>query len=257
MGRYKLTIEYDGSPFVGWQRQVNGLSVQQVLETAIFSFCQQNVTVHGASRTDAGVHALRQIAHVDLLKDYMPEQIRDATNAYLRPHPISILDVEAVNDNFHARFSALSRHYVYRIINRRARLTLDTGHAWWIRKPLDVEVMQASVSCLLGRHDFSTFRSSKCQAKSPIRTVDTTLITRKDDVVTVAISAKSFLHHQVCNIVGTLYLIGAGRWSVTDLRQALEARDRRAGGPAAPACGLYLTEVRYLRKTEPAANNIL
>lgn len=255
MPRYKLTIEYNGGPFIGWQRQANGLSVQQVLEAAVFAFCQQVVTVHGAGRTDSGVHAMGQVAHVDLLQAYTPVKIRDAMNAHLRSYPVIVLHAEAVERCFHARFSAIRRHYLYRIVNRKAPLALEIGRAWFVPNWLDIEVMATAAHCLLGRHDFSTFRASKCQARSPIRTLDAVTVTRHDDVISVAVSARSFLHHQVRNIVGTLRLVGEGRWTDADLRQALEARDRCASGPAAPACGLYLTGVSYLCKTEPLSAN--
>ncbi len=252
MHRYKLILEYDGGPFVGWQRQANGLSVQEVVETAVSTFCQRSVVVQGAGRTDAGVHALGQAAHLDLPRVYAPERVRDALNAHLRPHPVAVLKVERVDARFHARFSAIARCYLYRIVNRRIPLTLETGRAWWVPSSLDVEAMATAAQCLVGRHDFSTFRASACQAESPVRTLDLLTVTRQSEIIVVVARARSFLHHQVRNIVGTLRLVGEGRWNGPDLQQALVARDRRAGGPAAPACGLYLTGVGYPPEADSA-----
>ncbi|VBB69107.1 tRNA pseudouridine synthase A [invertebrate metagenome] len=246
MSRYKLTLEYDGRSFVGWQRQNNGLSVQEVVESAAFAFCQRSVVVQGAGRTDAGVHALGQVAHLDLPGTYAPERIRDALNAHMRPHLVAVLMVETVDDHFHARFSATERMYIYRIINRRTPLVLESGRAWWVPDPLNVQAMATAAQYLLGRHDFSTFRASGCQAESPVRTLNTLTVTQHGEVVSIVARARSFLHRQVRNMTGTLRLIGDGRWTYSDLRYALAARDRRAGGPTAPACGLYLTEVRYM-----------
>ena len=245
MTRYKLVIEYDGRPFVGWQRQVNGPSVQQAIEDAIEGFCQRRVTVQCAGRTDAGVHALGQVAHIDLDHDPAPDTVRDAINHHLKPAPIALLAVEQVADDFHARFDAVARAYCYRIVNRRAPLTVDAGLAWRVAAPLDTNAMHAAAQGLVGRHDFSSFRAAECQANSPVRTLDRLTVTRDLDRIDVAVSARSFLHHQVRNIVGTLCLVGTGKWTAPDLVTALEARDRSAAGPTAPPDGLYLTAVRY------------
>lgn len=250
MVRYRLVLEYDGGPFAGWQRQSNGLSVQEVVERAVFAFCQQSVAVQGAGRTDAGVHALGQVAHLDLPRSHAPERVRDALNAHLRPYPVVMLRVERVDEYFHARFSAIERRYLYRIVNRRTPLTLERGRAWWVPAVLDTEAMETAAQCLVGRHDFSTFRASGCQADSPVRTLNVLSVSRQEDEILVAAHARSFLHHQVRNIVGTLRLVGEGRWTCTDLIQALTACDRRYGGPTAPACGLYLTGVGYRQEIE-------
>ncbi len=245
MSRYKLTLEYDGRFFVGWQRQNNGLSVQGVVEAAALAFRQRSVVVEGAGRTDSGVHALGQVAHIDLPETDAPERVRDALNAHLKPYPVIILMVEKVDMNFHARFSATERVYSYKIINRKAPLILDNGRAWWVPDLLDVKAMAMAAQCLLGRHDFSTFRASGCQAESPVRTLNSLTVTTDGEVVSIIASARSFLHRQVRNMTGTLRLVGKGQWTESDLRRALAARDRRAGGPTAPACGLYLTAVNY------------
>ena len=245
MPRFKLTIEYDGTPFVGWQRQDNGPSVQAALESAARGYCQTDVLVQGAGRTDAGVHALGQVAHVDLPRDDRPQVVANALNAHLRPHPISVLKAEKVDSEFHARFSAVERGYVYRIVNRRAPTTLDINRAWWISPALDAQAMHAAAQVLVGRHDFSSFRAVTCQADSPIKTLDEIAVSREADVIAVTVRARSFLHHQVRNIVGTLRFVGEGKWTVSDVQEALEARDRSAAGPTAPPDGLYLTHVRY------------
>jgi tRNA pseudouridine38-40 synthase len=245
MPRFKLLIEYDGAPFVGWQSQENGLSVQDVLEAALQAFCGAEVNVHGAGRTDAGVHALGQVAHVDLPKDYDGDTVRDALNAHLRPHPVGVLQADPVPDTFHARFSAVRRHYRYRIVNRRADLTLDRGRAWRVPRPLDIGAMQAAAQRLVGQHDFTTFRAAECQAPSPVKTLDALDIARSGDEVGVTAAARSFLHHQVRSMVGSLAWVGEGRWSGDDLSAALAARDRTACGPVAPPEGLYLVRVDY------------
>ncbi|MFQ5955119.1 MAG: tRNA pseudouridine(38-40) synthase TruA [Kiloniellales bacterium] len=245
MTRYKLTLEYDGGPFVGWQRQENGPSVQQALEQAIDEFAGEAVTVHAGGRTDAGVHACGQVVHFDLAKPADPEVVRDALNHHLRPLPVVVLAAEAVSENFHARFSATGRVYLYRIIDRRAPLGLDRGRAWWVPVPLDVEAMAEAARVLIGRHDFSTFRASECQASSPVKTLDVLDLERRDAAIEVTAEAQSFLHHQVRNMVGTLKLVGEGKWDAGDVAAALAARDRRRGGPTAPAEGLYLMAVRY------------
>jgi tRNA pseudouridine38-40 synthase len=243
--RYKLTIEYCGAGLVGWQRQAKGLSVQHALETAIRDFCGASVTVFGAGRTDAGVHALAQIAHVDLLREAAPEVIRSAVNYHLRPQAISVLAVEPAPPDFDARRSATARRYLYRILNRRAPPALERGRVWHVAAPLDLAAMQAGARHLVGHHDFSTFRDSLCQAKSPLKTLDALDVTREGDEIHIAARARSFLHHQVRNMAGTLKLVGLGRWQPDDVARALAARDRRAGGPTAPAAGLTLVEIRY------------
>jgi tRNA pseudouridine38-40 synthase len=245
MPRYKLTIEYDGGPFAGWQAQDNGLTVQAVLAAAITNFCGETVVVRGAGRTDAGVHALGQIAHFDLARDFDADTVRDATNAHLRPHPVAVLAAEPVSANFDARFAALRRHYVYRIINRRADLTLDAGRAWRTPRPLDAAAMQDAAQRLVGRHDFTTFRAAECQAKSPVRTLDRLTVERHGEELRIAAAARSFLHRQVRSMVGSLVLVGEGKWSGDDLAAALAARDRAACGPVAPPQGLYLVRVDY------------
>lgn len=245
MTRYKLVIEYDGRPFVGWQRQDNGPSVQQAIEDAIEGFCQRRVTVQCAGRTDAGVHALGQVAHIDLDHDPAPDTVRDAINYHLKPAPVALLAVEQVAHDFHARFDAVARAYCYRIVNRRAPLTVDAGLALRVAAPLDSDAMHAAAQGLVGRHDFSSFRAAECQANSPIRTLDRLTVIRDRDRIDMTASARSFLHHQVRNIVGTLCLVGTGKWTAPDLVAALEARDRSAAGPTAPPDGLYLTAVRY------------
>jgi tRNA pseudouridine38-40 synthase len=243
--RYKLTLEYDGTGLVGWQRQPTGPSVQNALEDAVEKFSGERVTVHGAGRTDAGVHALAQVAHFDLAREFPAETIRGALNHHLRPAPISVLLAEPVADHFDARRSAMGRFYRYRILNRRPPPMLDRMRVWHVAPVLDVAAMQAGARHLVGRHDFSTFRDSLCQAKSPIRTLDALEVTRHGEEIHIEAQARSFLHHQVRNIAGTLKLVGLGQWSPQDVATALEARDRRAGGPTAPAEGLYLVAVRY------------
>jgi len=243
--RYKLTIEYDGSGLVGWQRQANGPSVQQVLETAIAKFCGESVTVHGAGRTDAGVHALAQTAHVDLARTVAPEVLRSAVNYHLRPARIAILTAEPVPASFDARLSAIGRIYLYRILNRRAPPVLERGRVWQVAPPLNVEAMRAGAQYLIGHHDFSSFRDSLCQAKSPLKTLDALELRRAGEEIHIEARARSFLHHQVRIIVGTLKLVGLGHWRPDDVARALAAADRRAGGPTAPPDGLHLVEVRY------------
>ena len=245
MPRYKLTIEYDGGPFVGWQRQTNGVSVQQTLEEAFEKFTGQRLVVHGAGRTDAGVHARAQVAHVTLDRDWRTDVVRDAVNAHLQPAPVAVLAAERVADDFEARFSALARHYVYEIRDRRAPLTLERGRAWHVKRRLDDRAMHAAAQDLLGKHDFSTFRDSECQADSPVRTLDRLDVIRDGDAVRVFASARSFLHRQVRSIVGSLEHVGGGKWRPDDLRAALEARDRARCGMVAPAEGLYLLRVDY------------
>jgi len=245
MTRYKLLIEYDGTPFVGWQRQDNGLGVQAVLEEAALRLCGEETLVQGAGRTDAGVHALGQVAHVDLPKPFPADTVRDALNQHVRPHPISILEAEEVDDEFHARFSATGRGYLYRILDRRPPPALDRGFVWWHARPLDAAAMHDAAQALIGHHDFTSFRASECQANSPMKTLDRLDVSRAGEEIHVVAEARSFLHHQVRNMVGSLKLIGEGKWRRKDLEAALAACDRRAAGPTAPPEGLYLTKVTY------------
>jgi tRNA pseudouridine38-40 synthase len=245
MPRYKLVIEYDGAPFVGWQQQADGLSVQGVLTAAVAAFCGETIAIQGAGRTDAGVHAQGQVAHVDIAKAWDTDTVRDAANAHLRPHPVAVLSAEIVPAEFDARFSAVQRHYLYRITNRRADLALDRLRAWRVARPLDAAAMHDAAQKLLGRHDFTTFRASECQAKSPVKTLDRLDVARHGDDIDVRVSARSFLHTQVRSMVGSLELVGEGRWSAADLVRARDARDRAACGPVAPPDGLYLMRVDY------------
>ena len=245
MPRYKLTIEYDGTGFVGWQRQANGLSIQGAVEAAIERFCGERPTVFGAGRTDAGVHALAQVAHVDLGREADPETIRGAVNYHLRPHRISLVQAEPAPPGFDARRSAIGRVYRYRILNRRAPPAVERGRVWHVAPPLDLAAMQEGAGHLVGHHDFSTFRDSLCQAKSPVKTLDALELLSDGQEIHITARARSFLHHQVRNMVGTLKLVGLGRWRPDDVARALAARDRRAGGPTAPAEGLTLLAVEY------------
>ena len=245
MPRFKLTIEYDGTPFAGWQWQDDAPTVQRALTDAIAAFCGHAVKVSGAGRTDAGVHALGQVAHVDLEKDWRIDKVRDAVNAHLRPHPIAVLSAEKVADGFDARFSARKRHYLYRIANRRPDLTLDRARGWRVPRRLNVEAMHEAAQRLIGKHDFTTFRSTECQAKSPVKTLDALDVTRDGENVHITTSARSFLHNQVRSMVGSLALVGDCKWSADDLAAALAARDRSLCGPVAPPEGLYLVSVDY------------
>ena len=245
MPRYKLTIEYDGAPFAGWQFQADAASVQGALQDAVEAFAGERVAMNGAGRTDAGVHALGQVTHVDLAKEWDTDTVRDALNARLRPHPIAVLSAERVAADFDARFSAKRRHYLYRIANRRPDLALDRGRAWRVPRPLDVEAMHAAAQRLLGKHDFTTFRAAECQAKSPEKTLDRLDVSRAGDEVHVTAVARSFLHSQVRSMVGSLVLVGDGKWNANDLAGALAARDRSMCGPLAPPDGLYLVKVDY------------
>jgi tRNA pseudouridine38-40 synthase len=245
MPRYKLTIEYDGSPFLGWQVQDTGLTVAGALEAAVEKLSGDRTKIYGAGRTDAGVHALGQVAHIGLSKDWETDTIRDGLNAHLRPHPVAILSVEKTADDFDARFSAIKRHYLYRIANRRADLTLDRGRAWRVGRPLDARAMHDAAQALVGNHDFTTFRAAECQAKSPVKTLDVLNVSRIGEEICVEASARSFLHHQVRSMVGSLAQVGEGKWGAGDMKRALEARDRSACGPVAPPDGLYLVRVDY------------
>ena len=245
MPRYKLTSEYDGAPFCGWQYQAEQITVQGVFTDAVAALTGERVLVQGAGRTDAGVHARGQVAHIDLVREWETDTVRDALNAHLRPHPVAVLKAEQVADDFNARMSAIKRHYVYRIVNRRADLTVDLGHAWRVPRPLDVEAMQAAARHLVGKHDFTTFRSTECQAKSPVKTLDLAAVRREGEHVLLEFASRSFLHRQVRSMAGSLAEVGAGRWSAEDLKAALEAKDRKACGPVAPAEGLYFVGVVY------------
>jgi len=245
MPRYKLTIEYDGAPFVGWQRQKNGRSIQQAIEEALVRLTGEETRIRGAGRTDAGVHALGQAAHFDLAREWTGGKLRDGLNAHLRPEPIAILLAESVKDGFDSRYSAVRRHYLYRLLVRRAPPVLDRGRVWHIGRKIDAEAMHKAAQRLLGTHDFTTFRSTECQAKSPVRTLDRLDVAQRGDELTVEATARSFLHNQVRSMVGSLKLVGEGRWSAADLEAALAARDRTASGPVAPSEGLYLVRVDY------------
>ncbi|MBT4880856.1 MAG: tRNA pseudouridine(38-40) synthase TruA [Alphaproteobacteria bacterium] len=249
MTRYKLTIEYDGRNFCGWQRQTNGPSVQETIEVAIRDFCGDSVILHVAGRTDSGVHAMGQVAHLDVEKDFPEETVRNALNFHLskahRPLDISILSAEKVSEDFHARFSATKRIYHYRISTRGAPLALENGKRWHVPSSLNIQAMQEAANCLIGHHDFTTFRAKHCQAKSPVKTLDQLDVEQSGDEILITASARSFLHHQVRNLVGTLRLVGEGKWSVADVKEALAQKDRAKGGPTAPAQGLYLLRVEY------------
>ncbi|MCI4664691.1 MAG: tRNA pseudouridine(38-40) synthase TruA [Neomegalonema sp.] len=246
MTRYRLTIEYHGGPFVGWQKQDNGPSVQGAIEHALSRLGERDTLVYGSGRTDAGVHALGQVAHVDLQKDWEPFRLSEALNHHLKPDPIAIVAAQRVGDGFHARFSAVLRRYLYRIAPRRAPLTFDRGLAWRVSPPLDIASMRAGGAYLVGKHDFTTFRASQCQAASPIKSIDSvTIAETPSGMIEVRCEARSFLHNQVRSIVGTLERVGAGAWAPEDVRTALEAANRAACGPVAPPDGLYLAEVVY------------
>ncbi|NKD88543.1 tRNA pseudouridine(38-40) synthase TruA [Haematospirillum sp. 15-248] len=257
MPRYKLTLEYDGSAFVGWQRQTNGLSVQQAIEEAAQRYCGVLPVAHAAGRTDSGVHALGQIAHIDLGRADPAEKVRDAINAHLRPLPVAVRQAERVDDDFHARFSALERSYVYRILCRRAHPVLEHGKVWWVARPLNAEAMHEAGQVLVGNHDFTSFRATECQSRSPVKTLDLLTVTHtpvpEGSLIEIFVRARSFLHHQVRNMVGTLSLVGTGKWTDRDVRKALEARSRSSAGPTAPACGLYFFEVRYPSVEAPSS----
>ena len=245
MPRIKLTIEYDGTNFVGWQQQDNGPSVQAALQDAVKGFSGEDVKVHGAGRTDAGVHALGQAAHIDLVKDWPPDTVRDAMNAHLRPLPVAVLSVRPVADDFDARFSAIKRHYLYRIINRRPPLALERDQAWHVMQALNADAMHEAAQALIGKHDFTTFRDAQCQAKSPVKTLDDISVLRRNEVVEIRVSALSFLHRQVRSIAGSLKKVGEGNWPPAQIAEILQACDRAQCGPVAPACGLYLVKVDY------------
>jgi tRNA pseudouridine38-40 synthase len=245
MPRYRLTLEYDGRPYCGFQLQASQPSVQGALEKALTGFCGEAVRVTAAGRTDTGVHATGQVVHVDLTKDWRAEVVRDALNAHLVPEPIAVLAAELASDDFHARFSAKGRRYLYRILNRQAPPTLERGRVWHVKKPIDAAAMHAAAQALVGQHDFTTFRDAACQAKSPVKTLDRAGVWREGEAVLVEFAARSFLHRQVRSMTGSLAEVGLGRWSAEDLAAALKAKDRKACGPVAPADGLYLVGVVY------------
>lgn len=253
MARYKFIIEYDGGPYNGWQTQSDGGAVQDALSRAIHRYCGEDAPMVAAGRTDAGVHALGQVVHVDIERGDAADKVRGAINFHLKPHPIAILEAEIVDDTFHARFDATKRHYLYRIVNRQAPLTLDQGRVWGVRAPLDAEAMHHAAQVLIGHYDFTTFRAMHCQANSPMRTMDEISVSRYGDEIEVICRAKSFLHNQVRSIVGSLKLVGEGKWRVRDLEDALSAADRARCGPVAPSDGLYLTHVSYDKKMDGKA----
>jgi tRNA pseudouridine38-40 synthase len=254
MAKYQLTIEYDGTPYAGWQRQKDKPTVQEALMNALFLFCGRQVDVVGAGRTDSGVHATAQVAHVQLEMEVPAFKVMQGINYYLfnpppesiyPPNRIAVLDAKQVEDDFHARFSAKRRHYLYRIINRRPRLGLEAGRAWHVVEELDEKSMQQAANILVGHHDFTSFRDTQCQSKSPEKTLEILNVARRNNEIHITASARSFLHHQVRNMAGTLALVGKGKWSAHDVKKALDARDRKAGGPTAPSEGLYFTGVDY------------
>jgi len=249
--RFRLTVEYDGRPFMGWQRQAHGPSVQQAIEEAVAAITGETAVLHAAGRTDAGVHAYAMAAHVDIEKPITPFRLAEGLNARLRPLPVAILAAEPVADDWHARFSCIGRRYVYRIVNRRAPLALEAGRAWQVAVPLDAAAMHDAAQALVGRHDFTTFRSAHCQSESPVKTLDRLDVARRGETIAIHAAARSFLHHQVRSMVGCLQLVGRGKWSAGDLRQALEAKDRAALGLNAPPDGLYFAAATYAEDAAP------
>jgi tRNA pseudouridine38-40 synthase len=245
MPRYRLTLEYDGGPYNGFQAQAEQPTVQGSLERAVKAFCGEILRVHAAGRTDTGVHATGQTVHIDLAKDWPAETVRNALNAHLRPEPIVVLDAQVAPEGWHARFSATERRYRYRILNRPSPPGLERGHVWHLKTPLDAEAMHAAAQVLVGHHDFTTFRDLACQAKSPVKTLDVVTVLREGEEVVLVFEARSFLHRQVRSMTGSIAEVGLGRWTAADLKAALDAKDRTACGPVAPADGLYLTGVRY------------
>jgi len=252
MPRYRIIVEYDGTPFVGWQRQAQGASVQGALEQALHGFSGEQADVRGAGRTDAGVHAIAQVAHFDLEKSWEPFRVREALNFHLKPAPIAVLDCAIAAHDFDARYSATARHYRYRILSRRAPPALERDRVWWLPIALDAAAMGQAARVLLGRHDFTTFRAAQCQANSPLRTLDRLDVTQRGEEIVIAASARSFLHNQVRSMVGSLKLVGEGKWRTRDIEAALAAKDRAQCGPVAPAFGLYLVRVDYGTRSEPA-----
>jgi tRNA pseudouridine38-40 synthase len=248
MPRYRLMVEYDGRPYHGFQAQADQPSVQSSIERAILGFCGENLRLHAAGRTDSGVHAIGQVIHVDLEKAWDAAVVRDALNAHLSPEPIAVLEASIAEPDFHARFSARERRYLYRILNRKSPPALERGRVWPVRNPVDADAMHHAAQALVGQHDFTTFRDVNCQAKSPIKTLDEARVWREGEEVRLAFTARSFLHRQVRSMTGSLAQVGLGRWSASDLAEALEARDRAACGPVAPSDGLYLVSVAYAAK---------
>jgi tRNA pseudouridine38-40 synthase len=246
--RWRLTVEYDGGPFMGWQRQDHGPSVQQALEEALERMTGERASFTAAGRTDAGVHALAMSAHVDVERPLTPHRLREGLNALVRPQPVSVLDVAEVENDWHARFSCVGRRYLYRILNRRAPTALDAGRVWHVAVPLDVEAMQAAAAHLVGRHDFTTFRSVHCQSDSPVKTLDRLVVSRAGEEIHIEAAARSFLHHQVRSMVGCLAMVGRGQWAPGDMKAALEAKDRAALGLNAPPQGLYFVDAIYQEK---------
>lgn len=253
--RYRLLIEYDGGPFVGWQRQDNGPSVQACIEAAVFAFCGERVTLSGAGRTDAGVHALGQVAHLDLTNPTTVDILRDALNAHLRAVPIVILSAEIAAPEFHARFDAIKRVYRYQILDRRAPPAVSRGRVWHVPRPLDAAAMHEAAQHLIGKHDFTTFRAAECQAKSPVKTLELLSVRREGEKIMIEAEARSFLHHQIRSIAGSLKLVGDGKWPPSRLAQILAARERSACGPVAPPEGLYLVRVAYPLTPPPAGHS--
>ena len=245
MTRWRLTIEYDGGPFMGWQRQDHGPSIQQTLEEALQRMTGEETQFIAAGRTDAGVHALAMSAHVDVARELSSHRLREGLNALVRPHPISVLEVQPVAGDWHARFSCVGRRYLYRILNRRAPPALDAGKVWHVAVPLGLDAMRESAAHLIGRHDFTTFRSAQCQSDSPVKTLDRLEVEQAGDEIHVTAAARSFLHHQVRSMVGCLALVGRGQWTPGDMKKALEAKDRAALGFNAPPQGLYFVEALY------------
>lgn len=247
MARFKMIVEYDGSRYVGWQRQDNGHSVQAAIEKAIHSLSGESVSLKAAGRTDSGVHAYGQVCHADLIRDWPPETLANALNAFLAMagETVAILAVEAVPETFDARFSATKRHYLYRIISRHAPIAIEASRAWHVKKPLDHQAMHAAAQVLVGYHDFTTFRSTHCQAKNPSRTIERLDVTRSGELIEIRASAQSFLHNQIRSFAGTLKMVGEGKWTVENVRAALEARDRTRCGPVAPPHALYFVAVDY------------
>jgi tRNA pseudouridine38-40 synthase len=253
MTRFRLTVEYDGRPFMGWQRQAHGPSVQQAIEEAAKAITGEDATVHAAGRTDAGVHALAMEAHVDIARPITAFRLADALNAKLRPQPVAVLAAQEVAEDWHARFSCVGRRYVYRIANRRAPLALEAGRAWRVPVVLHADAMNKAAQVLVGRHDFTTFRSAHCQSESPVKTLDRLTVRRLGETIEIEAAARSFLHHQVRSMVGCLELVGRGKWTKADLRDALEAKDRAALGFNAPPDGLYFAEALYPDDVSPSA----
>jgi tRNA pseudouridine38-40 synthase len=243
--RYKITLEYLGAGYCGWQKQKESLSLQQVVEEAIYSFSKENVTLVAAGRTDAGVNAYGQVAHFDLEQSFIPRKLMHSINHFCRNHTIGVINAEAVNCDFHSRFSAKSRHYVYKIMNRQAVNIINQGLVYWVRHNLNVDEMQKAADYLLGHHDFSSFRASECQSHSPFKTIDKITVTQKGDIVEIHVSALSFLHHMIRNIVGSLLIVGKGQWKAEKIKEILNKKDRKSAGPTAPPEGLYFLRVDY------------